>query len=73
MNTYLTLWFNSNGEKPSIVTRKLEQLGFKPVQGNYDFVYKWGQKASIEDVLATSDKVQRELKNCNVSFKLETI
>ena len=73
MKTYLNVWHNSNGEKPTIIIEKLRELGFKPLQGNYDFVYDWGRTVKIEDILATGDKIQQKLRDCNVTFKIETM
>ena len=73
MKTYLTIWHNSDGERPTGIIERLKNLGFKPLQGNYDFVYDWGGNVKIDDVLATGDKIQQKLNGCNVTFKLETI
>jgi hypothetical protein len=73
VKTYLSIWFNSNGEKPSEVTRKLSDVGFKALRGNFDYEYSWGHSASVDEILTMGDKVQKMLKNCNVLFKLETV
>ena len=73
MKTYLTVWHNSNGEKPTIVIEKLKQLGFEPLKGNYDYVYDWGRLVRIGDIVTTGDKIQQKLSGCNVAFKVETI
>jgi hypothetical protein len=72
MKTYLTLWFNSDGESPSEVTRKLGKLGFEPMQGNYDLAYDWKGKASMEEILKLGNLVQKALKGSRVLFKMET-
>jgi hypothetical protein len=72
MKSYLLLWFNSEGAAPMEVTRRLLGLGFKPVKGNYDYVYDWSQKTSTDEALNLANKVHATLKGCNVSFKLET-
>lgn len=73
MKTYLNVWFNSNGESPSVITDKLRMLGFQPIQGNYDFFYDWAKGASTEDIVLLADKIQKVLKGAGVLFKLETI
>ena len=74
MKTYLTLWFNSEGSKPSQVVRQMEKFGFKSLRGNYDFEYDWGsRKASVDDVLIMNDRLQATLKKGNVLFKSETL
>jgi hypothetical protein len=72
MISYLTVMFNSEGEKPSMVVDRLHALGFKPTTGNYDFVYEWSKKASIKEAIWFADKIQETLKGLNVIFKLET-
>jgi len=73
MKTYLTVTFDSEGGKPSEIVDKLAQMGFKPTQGNYDFVYNWDKDATINDALWFADKVHATLKNNKVLFKMETI
>ncbi len=73
MKTYLTISFDSEGSKPSDVAERLSMLGFKPTQGNYDFVYDWGGNATVEDALWFADKVHATLRGTKVHFKIETI
>jgi len=73
MKTYLTVFFNSEGERPSEVASTLYNLGFNAVQGNYDFEYDWGTNASIEDVIYFADKIQTALKEYGVMFKVESV
>lgn len=72
MRSYLIIWFNSEGGKPSEINQRLMSLGFKPIQGNHDFVYDWGTNVDLEEILRFGDKVQMTLKGQNVLFKLET-
>jgi len=65
--------FNSEGAKPSEVSERLCMLGFKPVQGNYDYIYDWDTKATVKDAIWFGDKIHTILKGYNVLFKLETI
>lgn len=73
MLTYLTITFSSEGERPSKVIQTLRNLGFEATKGNYDSVYRWDDKATIEDALYLADKVQFTLKGMGVMFKLETV
>ncbi|HUV24587.1 MAG TPA: hypothetical protein VMW26_04065 [Methanomassiliicoccales archaeon] len=73
MLTYLTITFSSEGERPSKVIEALHNLGFEATTGNYDSVYRWDDKATIEDALYLADKVQFTLKGMGVMFKLETV
>ena len=73
MKTYLTVMFNSEGVAPSKVSDTLMSMGFRPITGNYDYVYDWGAKASIKEIIWFGDKVHAALKGAKVFFKLETI
>ncbi len=73
MKTYLLLFFNSEGGKPSDVTDRLMGLGFKPTAGNYDYVYTWLKGADLDDILTIGDKVALTLKGLHVYFRLETV
>ena len=73
MKTYLVVWFNSDGKPVSEITQRLMSMGFRPISGNYDYVYDWSADAPMEDVLAIGDSVQQTLYDCNVTFKLETV
>lgn len=72
MYTYLVVWFNSEGGKPSEITQRLLSMGFEPIEGQYDYVYKWDNEASVEDILKIGDQVRNTLSGFNVMFKLET-
>lgn len=73
MKSYLIVWFSSEGGKPSEINQRLMSLGFKPMQGTHDFVYEWGKKVDVEEILRFGDKVQMTLQGLDVMFKLETI
>ncbi len=73
MKSYLIVWFNSEGGKPSEINQRLLSLGFKPMQGSHDFVYEWRKDVEVEEILRFGDKVQMTLSGLNVMFKLETI
>ena len=38
MKTYLKLQFSSEGELPSVIIKKLEEQGWRPIVGDRDFV-----------------------------------
>lgn len=73
MKTYLTVTFNSEGTMPSKVNDILMSMGFQPITGNYDYVYDWGAKSNIKEILWFGDKVHAALKGTKVFFKLETV
>ena len=73
MLTYLTVTFSSDGERPSHVMEALHNLGFELTTGSHDCVYRWDERATIEDALYLADKVHATLKGMGVLFKLETL
>ena len=71
--TYLTVWFHSDGGRPSDITSRLLSMGFKPVTGNYDYVYEWDKKVSTEKALQLGDQIKEILDGARVLFKMETV
>jgi hypothetical protein len=55
------------------VTKRLLSLGFRPVKGNYDYVYEWDKRANVDDLVKFADKVHLTLQGLNVLFRLETV
>lgn len=72
MKTYIIMYFNSNGEKPSEVIKKLRDLGFSPVRGDYDLMYEWDDETSLEQIMSIGDKLRELLKGDDVLFQIET-
>jgi len=74
MKTYLTIWFSSEGAKPTAVVERLLAMGFKPTRGHYDHVYDWGRDdVELEDILRLGNAVHETLKGFKVLYKLETV
>jgi hypothetical protein len=73
MKTYLTIWFDSEGAGPVIVSEKLRGMGFKPLKGAYDHVYNWGRTVELEEILRIGTAVHETLKGLKVIYKLETV
>jgi len=73
VRTYLTLWFNSDGESPSKVIEVLTALGFKTISGNYDLEYIWDKSPSTDEVLRLGDLVQKKLKGTKAVFAMDTL
>ena len=73
MKTYLVIWFNTDGTRSSEVTERLLSMGFRPIRGNFDYVYDWSKEVTVEDMVSLGDQVHETLKGCNVLFKLESI
>ncbi len=73
MKTYLTVYFNSNGSKPSSVTEQLLNLGFKPTKGPHDYYYEWGDAQDVNDLIWFADRVHAAIEDMGVMYKLETV
>ncbi len=73
MKTYITIFFNSDGGRPSDVVDSLVQLGFKPIAGPYDMVYEWPNSANVRDAVIFADQIQMTLEGMGVFFKIETV
>ncbi|SES64377.1 hypothetical protein SAMN04488587_0285 [Methanococcoides vulcani] len=61
MKTYLLIWFSSNGTSPSDVNRRSMSMGFKPIQGAYDYVYDRSNNVDLDEILRFGDKVHLNL------------
>ncbi len=72
METKLIVYFDSEGEKPTVVVDRIVSAGFEVTQGKYDFVYKWDKEPTNAEILELGDKLVDALKGSNVRFKLET-
>ncbi|MCW4040605.1 MAG: hypothetical protein NWE83_07620 [Candidatus Bathyarchaeota archaeon] len=73
MNTYLMIWFNSEGAEPQEVVDKLRGIGFQPMRGPYDHVYEWTKDTDLEKILQLGTTVHQTLKGLKVLYKLETV
>jgi hypothetical protein len=73
METYLRITFHSEGATPSEIAARLQDFGFVPTQGNYDFVYDWRGSATSERLLDLSDEVTNLLRGYRLLFEIETV
>ena len=73
METYVDVFLNVDGEKASIIYKKLITLGLKPTIGEHDFVYDWKSIVDIEEELKFIEDIQLELKGTKVILKFRTI
>jgi hypothetical protein len=73
MRTYIKVQLDSEGASFSNIAEVLEDLGFRPVKGEYDFVYNWDKQATIKESIWFADKVQLALKGLGVWFRVETV
>ena len=70
--TFLTLQLDSEGSPFSEVAELLEDMGFRPSQAGYDFVYDWPRAATVRESLEFADRVQAALRGSRVGFRLES-
>jgi hypothetical protein len=72
MRTFLLLQLDSEGAPFSEIADVLEDAGFRPHDGGYDFVYDWNRTPSVGESLGLADRVQAMLKGKGVFFRLES-
>jgi hypothetical protein len=72
MRTFLLLQLDSEGAPFSEVADLLEDSGFRPHEGGYDFVYEWNRTPSVRESLDLADRVQATLKGQSVYFRIES-
>ncbi|MBU0496528.1 MAG: hypothetical protein KKC68_04255 [Candidatus Thermoplasmatota archaeon] len=73
METYLDVYLHANGEKASVIYKKLLQMGFKPTIGEHDFVYNWKRIVNLEEEIAFVDTVQVALKDTGALIRFFTM
>ena len=73
METYIDIYVNADGEKSSIIFKKLTEIGLKHNIGEHDFIYDWRKAASISEELALADKIQETLKGTGAILRFTTI
>jgi hypothetical protein len=73
MKTYLEVTVSSEGEKASVITSKLIEMGFETGYGQHDFIYKWKKDVVLSQLLYFIDQVQERLKGSHVLLKFETV
>jgi hypothetical protein len=73
MKTYLEILVSADGEKASVISEKLFEIGLKPSFGEHDFVYTWKDEVVLPEVLRFVDHIQSELKGTGAILKFTTI
>ena len=73
METYIDIFLNADGEKASVIEKKLIEMGLKPTIGDHDFVYDWGKSVDAAEVVDLVDKIQSNLKGSGALLKFYTI
>lgn len=73
MKTYVEVLVSADGEKASVISERLIEMGLKPTIGEHDFVYNWKDTVSITEVLNFVDRVQSKLKGTGAILNFITI
>ncbi len=73
MRTYVRMTFHSEGANPIQVLDAMRALGFEESMGMHDFVYKWKDRATLEEVLKLMTEMHDRLKGLDVHYEITTI
>ena len=73
MKTYIEVLISADGEKASLISEKLFDMGLKPSFGEHDFVYNWKDDVVLPEVLNFVDQIQSKLKGTGAILKFTTI
>jgi len=73
MRTYVRMSFHSEGASPVKVLDTMRALGFEESMGLHDFVYKWKEQTTIEEVIQLTAKMHERLKGLDVNYEITTI
>ena len=73
MKTYIEVLISADGEKASLISEKLFDMGLKPSFGEHDFVYNWKDEVVLPEVLNFVDQIQLKLKGTGAILKFTTI
>ncbi|MBD3406209.1 MAG: hypothetical protein GF411_08875 [Candidatus Lokiarchaeota archaeon] len=76
--TRVSVWFNSEGASPAAVINKLLELGFTPIRGAYDFIYRHESNGEMEEadlgsaIIETANALHKTLSGFQVMYTLDT-
>lgn len=73
MRTYVRMIFHSEGASPGQVLAVMRELGFEESMGMHDFVYKWKDKASLDEVIRLVSDMHGRMKGLDVHYEITTI
>ncbi len=73
MRTYVRMTFHSEGASPPKVREAMRSLGFDESIGMHDFVFRWKEKTTLEEILALTSRMHDRLKGMDVSYEITTI
>lgn len=73
METYIDVFLNTDGERASVIHKKLIEMGLKPTIGEHDFFYNWKGIVTLEEEIKFIDKVQSNLKGTRAILRFTTL
>jgi hypothetical protein len=73
METYIDIYHCADGEKASIIHKKLVDLGLKPTIGEHDFIFNWKRVVSMDEEIQFIDKIQSSLKGTGAFLRFTTM
>jgi len=73
METFVDVYVNANGEKASVIFKKINEMGLKYHIGEHDFINDWKGIAKISDELELADRIQTKLRGTGAILKFTTI
>ena len=73
MKTYVEVYVSADGEKASVISERLHEMGLKPTIGEHDFVYNWKENVPLSEVLQFIDRIQSKLKGTGAILNFSTI
>jgi len=65
--------FHSEGADPTKVLAAMRSVGFEESMGMHDFVYRWKDKAALDDVIRLVTEMHERLKGLDVQYEITTI
>ncbi len=69
MKLYIELYFDASGMDPMEVIRKVKDIGFEPVLGEYDFLYEYDTPAEYGKIV---EELADTLRDTKATFRLIT-
>ncbi len=73
VRTYVRMLFHSEGSDPQAVVSTMRSLGFEESMGMHDFVYKWKERATFDDVIRLITEMHHRMKGLDVHYEITTI
>jgi hypothetical protein len=73
MNTYIEVFVNSDGEKASVISETLFNMGLEASIGQHDFVYRWKKDVTLSEVFKLVDQIQNRLRGTGALLKFTTV